>query len=182
MACAGGSARSSDGGRTWTVSSKKVTLDENVTGIGESMVSADGRSSNSLSMFIRAGSHDGYLNHAIAQSDDFGDTWGSARLLPIVGATCQGSIGRDKTAPPGQVLLATIDGHNKLRLGRGNMSIFTLNTAIEGSEPQSHVDVWPDAAGYSDFVQSKTGKILLLFEGGGSVYDYGIKIFTLDLN
>ena len=176
MACAGGSARSSDGGRTWQVSSKKVSLDPNVTGLGESMVTADGRSNQSLSMFIRAGSHNGWLTHAIAQSDDMGDTWGPARLLPIVGATCEGSIGRDTSAPPGQVLLASVSGRVPFRLGRGNMSVWTLDTAAAGSEPVSRLQVWPNAAGYSDFAQAKSGAMLLLFEGGGSVYDYGIKL------
>ena len=107
------------------MSSKNITLGPNVTGLGESMVSPDGRSTSSLSMFIRAGSHNGYLTHAIAQSDDGGDTWGSAQLLPIVGATCEGSIGRDEAAPAGKVLLGVISGHNNFRLGRGNMSVWT---------------------------------------------------------
>tara|TARA_B110001452_G_scaffold260718_1_gene258561 strand:+ start:1095 stop:1898 length:804 start_codon:yes stop_codon:yes gene_type:complete len=181
MACAGGSVRSSDGGRTWTLSSTKVALDANVTGIGESIVNPDGRSNSSLSMFIRAGSHDGYLQHAIAQSDDAGDTWGAARLLPIVGATCEGSIGRDASAPPGEVLLATISGHFQGYLGRGNMSVWTLDTAAAGADPVSRLDVWPDAAGYSDFAQAKSGQMLLLFEGGGTVYDYGIKFYPVVL-
>ena len=87
-----------------------MSLDANVTGLGEVQLSADGRSPTSLSMFIRASSHDGWLNHAIAQSDDGGDV-GAARLLPIVGAACEGSIGRDRRSPPGEVLLATIAGH-----------------------------------------------------------------------
>ena len=176
LACAGGSALSADGGRTWKVSSTNISLDANVTSLGESMVSPDGRSASSLSMFIRAGSHNGYLTHAIAQSDDAGDTWGAARLLPVVGATCEGSIGRDASAPPGEVLLATISGHVPFRLGRGNMSVWTLDTKAVGANPVSRLDVWPDAAGYSDFAQAKSGQMLLLFEGGGTVYDYGIKI------
>ena len=176
MPCAGGSARSSDGGRTWTLSKRNVSLDANVTGLGESMISADGRSARSLSMFIRAGSHSAALTHAIAQSDDGGDSWGAARLLPIVGATCEGSIGRDAAAPAGQVVLATISGHSPYRLGRGNMSVFTLDTATAGSLPQSKQDVWPNAAGYSDIAQARSGAMLVLYEAGGTVYDYGIKI------
>jgi hypothetical protein len=38
-------------------------------------------------MMIRAGSHNGMINHAIAKSSDRGDTWGSPVLLPIVGTT-----------------------------------------------------------------------------------------------
>eukprot|EP00326_Haptolina_ericina_P004331 CAMPEP_0181208948 /NCGR_PEP_ID=MMETSP1096-20121128/22395_1 /TAXON_ID=156174 ORGANISM="Chrysochromulina ericina, Strain CCMP281" /NCGR_SAMPLE_ID=MMETSP1096 /ASSEMBLY_ACC=CAM_ASM_000453 /LENGTH=137 /DNA_ID=CAMNT_0023300057 /DNA_START=44 /DNA_END=457 /DNA_ORIENTATION=+ len=131
---------------------------------------------------IRAGSHDGYLQHAIAQSNDAGDTWGAARLLPIVGATCEGSIGRDSSAPPGQVLLATISGHVPFRLGRGNMSVWTLETELEGADPVSVLDVWPNAAGYSDFAQAKSGQMLLLFEAGGTVYDYGIKLSPISIS
>ena len=45
----------------------------------------------------------------------------------------------------------------------------------------SRLDVWPDAAGYSDFAQTRSGQTLLLYEGGGSVYDYGIKISPIEL-
>ena len=60
--------------------------------------------------------------------------------------------------------------------GRGNMSVFTLDTATAGAQPVSLLDVWPQAAGYSDIAQAKSGQMLLLYEGGGTVYDYGIKI------
>ena len=177
MACGGGSsARSSDGGRTWHASARNISLDPNVTGLGESMASPDGRSARSLSMFIRARSRSGWLTHAIAQSDDGGDTWGAARLLPIVGATCEGSVGRDAAAPAGQVLLASVAGHVPFYLGRGNMSVFTLDTAAAGAQPVARADVWPEAAGYSDFAQARSGRMLLLYEAGAAVYDYGIKI------
>ena len=145
------------------------------------MVVADGRTESSLTMMIRAGSHNSMFNHAIAKSDDGGNTWSNASLLPIVGTTCEGSIGRDASAPRGQVLLGVTNGRNRFRLGRGNMSVFTLNTANASAKPVSFEDVWPDAAGYSDFAQvrrgnSVSGPVLLLFEGGGTVYDYGIKI------
>ena len=181
LPCGGNaSARSDDGGRTWTASSTAVSLDPNVTGLGEVQLSADGRSPTSLSMFIRASSHDGWLNHAIAQSDDGGDTWSAARLLPMVGATCEGSIGRDRRSPPGEVLLATIAGHFPGYLGRGNMSVWSLDTAA-GADPVSKLDVWPQAAGYSDFAQARSGAMLLLYEAGGTVYDYGIKISPVDV-
>jgi hypothetical protein len=157
-------------------------LDSNVTGLGESMVVPDGRSARSLTMFIRASSHDGWLTHAVASSGDGGDTWGAARLLPIIGATCEGAIGRDHAAPAGQVLLAAPSGRVPYRLGRGNMSVWTLDTATDGAEPVSRTDVWPEAAGYSDFVQTKSGAMLLLYEAGGTVYDYGIKISPIDVS
>ena len=73
-------------------------------------------------------------------------------------------------------MLATISGHSPYRLGRGNMSVFTLDTATAGSLPQSKQDVWPNAAGYSDIAQARSGAMLVLYEAGGTVYDYGIKI------
>ena len=135
-------------------------------------------------MFIRAGSHSGSLNHAIVQSDDGGDTWGEARLLPIVAATCQGSIGRDSAAPPGELLLGSISGRNSYYLGRGNMSVWTLDLDASGAgaEPVSRINVWPQAAGYSDWAQTKSGRMMLLFEAGGTIYDYGIKISPIDVS
>ena len=174
LACGGGSALSSDGGRTWTLSETKIVPEANVTGMGEMMLAPNGISPSSVSMFIRAGSADGWLTHAIAHSGDLGRTWGKARLLPIVGATCEGSIGRVPTAPPGQVLLATVSGHVPYRLGRGNISVWTMDTA-SGADPVSRAVVWPQAAGYSDMAVSN-GTLQLLFEGGGSVYDYGMKL------
>lgn len=171
--CVGGTARSRDGGRSWKASRIKIRYGNgtNVTGIGEMMAVPDGRSNRSLTMMIRAGSRSGWLNHAIAMSEDAGDTWGPAKLLPIVGTTCEGSIGRDARAPRGQVLLATTNGANHFRLGRGNMSVFSLDEAIPGAQPVSRLDVWPDAADYSDFAQivGHGGHVMLLFEGGGGI-------------
>ena len=105
-----------------------------------------------------------------------GDTWSAARLLPIVGTTCEGAIGRDITSPAGLVLLAAPDGPVPFRLNRGNISVWTLDMATMGAAPMSRVDVWPDAGGYSDWAQARSGLMLLLYEAGGTVYDYGIKI------
>ena len=176
---AGHTARSSDGGRSWALSTTPIALDTNVTGVtglGEAMAVPDGRSATSLTMMIRAGSRNSRLNHAIAQSDDAGDNWGPARLLPIIGSTCEGSIGRDAAAPPGQVLLGATSGLNRFRLGRANMSVFSLDAANASAEPVPVQDVWPSAAGYSDMAQAPGGPVMVLFEGGGGVYDYGIKI------
>ena len=58
--------------------------------------------------------------------------------------------------------------------------VFSLDTSNASARPVSVLCVWRDAAGYSDFAQVRgeagLGQLLLLFEGGGSVYDYGIKI------
>ena len=173
--CAAGTARSSDGGRTWKLSSRTI---KNM-GVGEAMVAADGRTPNSLTIMIRGGG--GWYSHAVAKSDDGGDTWSNATILPIVGTTNEGSVGRDVRAPPGKVYLGATYGRNGLYLGRGNMTVFTLDTTAAKPEPAAVQNVWPDAAGYSDFAQVRrrdgnSGPLLLLFEAGGTVYDYGIKI------
>jgi len=56
------------------------------------------------------------------------------------------------------------------------MSVFSLDTTLLGQPPVSVVDIWPQAAGYSDFAQVSDGQVMLLFEAGGGTYDYGIKI------
>ena len=117
--------------------------------------------------------------HAIAHSDDSGDTWGDASALFIGGPTDQGSIGRDSTAAPGQVMLAAPAGGN-FYLGRGNMVVYNLDERVPGTDKVTkRVNAWPQAAGYSDFAQVKGGPPLLLFEAGGRVYDEGIKISPL---
>ena len=45
-------------------------------------------------------------NHALSQSSNGGDTWSPARLLPIIGTTCQGGIGHVARAKPGLLLLS----------------------------------------------------------------------------
>jgi hypothetical protein len=139
------------------------------------MAIADGSTATSLTMMIRGGSTNGGFNHAIAHSADGGDTWGNASALFIGGPTNQGSIGRDSTAAPGQVMLAAPAGGN-FYLGRGNMVAYNLNESVPGANVVKKVNVWPQAAGYSDFAQVYGGPILLLFEAGTNVYDQGIKI------
>ena len=101
-------------------------------------------------------------------------------------------------------MLGVTYGGNRLYLGRGNMSVFALDTGNASAAPVSVQNPWPDAAGYSDFAQRllpppqarreraagnaaaadahfhsappSLGPLMLLFEGGGTVYDYGIKI------
>lgn len=178
MPCGGGTARSSDGGLTWELSTKKINLiGTDVTGLGESVAIADGRTATSLTMMIRAGSTDGKWVHALAHSADGGDTWGNASIVFVAGPTCQGSIGRDLAAPPGHVVLSAPAG-SRAYLGRGHMVAYNLDeTAVPvAAGLTKKVSVWPSAAGYSDFAQLAGGQLLLLFEAGTNVYDQGIKI------
>ena len=172
MACGTGSARSSDGGRSWKLS---TTTNLPVT---ESMVAADGRTPNSLTMIIRSGGALG--NHAMAKSDDRGDTWSTPTPLSIAGTTNEGSIGRDVRAPPGKVYLGTTYGRNQFYLGRANMTVLALDTTAAVPKPAAVQNMWAYAAGYSDFAQvwrdGKPGPLLMLFEAGATVYDHGIKL------
>ena len=131
------------------------------------------------------GSTNGKFNHALAHSADGGDTWGKASVVFIAGVTCQGSIGRDSSAPPGHVLL-TAPGSSRAYLGRGNLQLYTLSETQPGADVVKKMTVWPQAAGYSDFAQVKStpavedggaaGPVLLLFEAGTNTYDQGIMI------
>ena len=73
MPCSNGhTGRSSDGGRTWRVSTKAVALNTNatsVTGLGESMAVPDGRTPESLTMMIRAGAYPLLLDRSLLSSD-----------------------------------------------------------------------------------------------------------------
>lgn len=61
---------STDGGQTWRRGKGNVTLGANVTGLGETVLVADGRGTNKtgLSMFIRSGSNNGLLTHSLSQA------------------------------------------------------------------------------------------------------------------
>lgn len=179
MACADHAEISEDGGKTWRWSRGNVSKGENVSGLGESLVTADGRPGG-LSMTIRAGSKNPLANHAVAQSDDGGETWTEARLLPdVVGTTCQGGIGHDPRGPPGELLLSAPSWPDGGLGGRRNMSLWTLDGA-PGSQAASRETIWGGAAGYSCF-ETSGDQILLLYEAGDHIYNYGIKLSTIDL-
>jgi hypothetical protein len=180
MPCGGGTARSGDGGLTWKLSTKPINVvGTDVTGMGESVAIADGRTATSLTMMIRAGSTDGKWVHALAHSADGGDTWGNASIVFVPGPTCQGSIGRDLAAAPGHVVLSAPAG-TRAYLGRGDMVAYDLDETVPAAGGLTKkVSVWPTAAGYSDFAQLAGGPLVLLFEAGTNVYDQGIKISPL---
>ena len=64
----------------------------------------------------------------MATSEDGGRHWGKAVTLPIAGTTNEGSVGRDARAPGGKVYLGATFGRNGFYLGRGNMTVFALDT------------------------------------------------------
>lgn len=180
MACADHAEISDDGGKTWRWSKGNVSKGENVSGLGESLMAADGRP-GSVAMFIRSGSNDALANHAVALSNDGGETWTDARLLPdVMGTTCQGSIGHDPKGPPGELLLSAPSWPDGGLGGRKNMSVWTLDDTSPTSRAVSQGTVWGGAAGYSVF---ETGgeRPLLLYEAGDHIYNYGIKLSKVDI-
>ena len=182
---------SDDGGESWQVSKGNITLGPGVGGFGEETVVADGRTPNSLAMFIRSGSKQSALiNHAVASSLDGGETWGPARLVPsVIGVTCQGSVaaaGGAKVAN-GQLLLSApfsydLSGYGQN--GRENMAVWTYrmnetNTGPSGPDPEPEIvaRLWPCKAAYSSF--SEDGR-LNLFEGGPTMRYQQIMLATLN--
>jgi len=176
-ACAGFAALSEDGGVSWWRSAGNVSLGANVTPLGEPTIVADGRAGGlGLSMFVRVSSHDPLRNHALAQSEDGGETWSAARLLSLEGTSCEGGLGHDPEAAVGELLLAAPAWSDAGLGGRRNVSLWTLDGAARpAAEPGNGTQVWGGAGGYSAF-DSTGGRVRLLFEGGNHIYDWGVKM------
>ena len=64
--------------------------------------------------------------------------------------------------------------------GRRNVSLFTLDGASPGAQPAFARTVWWAAGGYSAF-DTTGGAVRLLYEAGNNVYDWGIKLSTVEL-
>ena len=108
-----------------------------------------------------------------------GESWGSARLLQLRGTTCEGGVGHDPTAPPGQLLLSAPSWPEGGLGGRRNVSLFTLDGNSTASQPVSAALVWWGAGGYSSI--DTTAGVRLLYEAGNNVYDWGIKMSRIAL-
>lgn len=190
-ACGGTACYSDDSGDTWH-KGRQAPLGPGVGSVtGEESIVADGRTNNSLALFIRSGSKPSALiNHAVASSLDGGETWSSARLLPsVIGVTCQGSIAAagGPAIANGQLLLSApfsrdLSGYGQN--GRENMAVWTYrlnetNTGATGPdpEPQLVARLWPCKAAYSSF--SEDGR-LNLFEGGPSMRYQSVMLAKLN--
>ena len=55
-----------------------------------------------------------------------------------------------------KVMLGATYGGNRYRLGRGNMTVFSMDLGTAGAQPAPRLDVWSSAAGYSDFAQVRS--------------------------
>lgn len=157
---------SDDHGATWQRGSSVPT--GNVGNQGESSIVADGRTNSSVTMMIRVSTRNPLQNHAIATSDDGGETWSAAQLVTaMIGPTCQGSIGRDPKGPPGTVLLSAPFSHDGSLNGRENLAAWSVNVNRSGSLQANLAGrLYPCKAAYSSFSSDGT---LNLFEGGDTM-------------
>eukprot|EP00039_Didymoeca_costata_P011270 m.157470 g.157470 ORF g.157470 m.157470 type:complete len:530 (+) comp15118_c0_seq7:815-2404(+) len=162
---------SDDHGVTWHHGSV-IPNGPKVTGLGEASIIQDRRTPNSMAMFIRVGSTLSSLTtHALAISNDGGETFGPALLLPdLIGPTCQGSIGQDPTGPPGSVLLSAPFSRDGSLNGRENLSIWSVQIAMDRTvndttpfETELVGGLWKCKGAYSGFIEAGD---LNLFEGG----------------
>lgn len=172
---------SDNGGQNWTLG-KSVKFPADASGPlivngGESQLVDDGRGSLGLSMIIRVSTRNVLINHAIAQSDDGGATWGMARAVTqLTGPSCQGSISR---LADGRLLMSAphyprwrypADRKNMtVMLFKPESGINTTNGTNGTLELEGEQQVWSGPAAYSGL--SPDGEFVM-FEGGTS-YRYG---------
>lgn len=110
-----------------------------------------------------------------------GETWTPARLLPIMGVTCQGAAAHDPTAPAGELLLSAPSWPAGGLEGRRNVSVWTLNTADPKAEPISRMSMaYGMGGGYSAWDTTR-GKLRILYESGPPRdYHYSVSLGHID--
>jgi len=136
-----------------------------ITSLTESQLIDDGRSSTSLSLFMRANSDNPLANHALATSDDGGETWSRATLLSaLVGPSCQGSIAR---RPGGGLLLSAPCSRDAGIGGRQNLTVWSMDQAADGTVAVADATViWAMPAAYSSLLTDASGRTFASWEGG----------------
>ena len=132
-------------------------------GCGETSIARDGRGPRTLALFCRLGSS-ALVNHAVATSDDGGETWSLAQPLPsIVGPTCQGSVG-PLAAANGSVLVSAPSSRDGSLNGRENLGLWTVDLTTGRAYVAEHKGrLWGCKGAYSAFSQDGT---MNLFEAG----------------
>eukprot|EP01052_Picozoa_sp_SAG31_P029658 SAG31_NODE_2965_length_4843_cov_7.944140_2_plen_359_part_00 len=173
----GTAALFSDDGTSWKLG-RPVGFPSTIRNGGESQLVDDLRGSNTLSMLIRVGTNNAFINHALATSDDGGETWSNASvdgMTMITGPTCQGSIAR--TADGRIVITAPHWNHWRYPADRRNMTAWVFERWANASlkpKPQM-IQVWANKpSAYSGLLQDAT---FVLFEGGAS-YRYASVLFA----
>jgi sialidase-1 len=165
---------SDDGGQNWQHGKPvKFPADGSIANGGESQLVDDKRGPLGLTMTIRVSSKNVLMNHAIAQSDDGGETWGMARVVTqLTGPTCQGSISRLDdgrllmSAPHYQRWRYAADRKNMtVMLFKPEHGINTTNGTSGTLEVEAMQQIWSGPAAYSGL--SPDGQFVM-FEGGYS--------------
>ena len=146
--------------------------EEGMLALGETTIAADGRGARSLTLFSRAKTA-ALINHAVATSDDGGQTWSEAQPLPsLVGPTCQGAVGPALVSGGGQgkVVLTAPLSHDGGLTGRENVVVWELDPRNQTSVKQTPVigRLWPCKGAYSAFTDDGEFN---LFEAG-EIYRY----------
>eukprot|EP00040_Diaphanoeca_grandis_P003130 m.279791 g.279791 ORF g.279791 m.279791 type:complete len:354 (+) comp143924_c0_seq1:108-1169(+) len=168
---------SDDGGTSWHQGSR-VVFPTGVSNGGESQIIADGRGPDSLSMLIRISSHDVLLNHAVATSDDGGETWSVAQVVVgVTGQNCEGSISR---AGDTQHLLISAPHYPRWRYpeDRKNMTVFTIGKNVSQFQVLSETQIFGGPAAYSSLTPAGD---FVLFEGGNSYRYASIMVASTNL-
>ena len=113
---------SDDGAKSWKLG-EPVPFPPGIGNGGESQLVDDLRGPNTLTMTIRVSTADPAVNHAVARSEDGGETWSTAVAVPAVtGPTCEGSIGR---LSDGRLLLSSPNNfHWRYPADRRNMTVW----------------------------------------------------------
>lgn len=154
---------SDDGGSTWHAG-KPVGFAEGLSNGGESQLVDDLRGPDTLSMIIRVGNRNPLYTHAIAQSDDAGETWSvnATVVTNATGPTCEGSIGRLES--DGSLLVsAPHNFHWRYPADRRNLTVWVLGGAKTNFTATAAVQIYPGPAAYSAL---STDGTMVLFEGG----------------
>lgn len=173
---------SDDGGATWkrgenvpVVTTPSSALSPH--GLGESAITIDASGGvDGIAMLCRVGTRDGLVTHALARSQDGGETWSTraTALPPMRGPTCQGSIGQ---GPNGTLLLSAPLSNDGSLNGRENLALFSVAPNDAPGFATQIGTLWGCKAAYSHFDPSGT---LNLFENGES-FRYGeISLAHLD--
>jgi len=135
----------------------------NLGGCGETSIAADGRGVRTLTLFCRRGTS-ALVNHALAISNDGGETWSLAQPLSgVVGPTCQGSIGPARTN--GIVLVSAPFSHDGSLNGRENLALWAVNVTQHPFVAKLRGRLWGCKGAYTAFSQDGTR---VLFEAGTS--------------
>jgi len=175
-ACNGTCAMYSDDGmQSWKIGNP-VPFPTGVGNGGESQLVDDLRCSNCLTMSIRVSTKDPEVNHAIAQSDDGGETWKPATpVLAARGPTCEGSIARQSDR---SILVSNPNfSHWRYPTDRKNMTVWRFPPASANGtlgDPIGEAQIFAGPSAYSALLDDGS---YILFEGG-ETYRYASVMFS----